>query len=44
MQLNYTMGLEHKVFTYKEYHSVGPLIGIGTLPTLEKEKAAFRIE
>ncbi len=23
----------HKVLTYKEYHSVCPLVGIGTLPT-----------
>ncbi len=25
--------LGHKVLTYKEYHSVCPLVGIGTLPT-----------
>jgi hypothetical protein len=23
----------HKVHTYKEYHSVCPLVGVGTLPT-----------
>jgi hypothetical protein len=26
--------MEHKVHTYTEYHSVCPLVGIGTLPPL----------
>ncbi len=26
-------GMDHKVYIYKEYHSVCPFVGIGTLPT-----------
>jgi hypothetical protein len=29
----YRIGVAHKVRIYKEYHSVCPLVGIGTLPT-----------
>jgi hypothetical protein len=28
------LGVKHKVHTYTEYHSVCPLVGIGTLPPL----------
>ncbi len=31
--VNQSVQKNHKVHTYKEYHSVCPLVGIGTLPT-----------
>jgi hypothetical protein len=33
LSLGSAQGGAHKVLIYKEYHSVCPLVGIGTLPT-----------
>ncbi len=32
------VGPMHKVHIYLEYHSVCPLVGIGTLPTLSRQR------